>query len=156
MPVLRQTVLEEIEGDPPRVDIALLECLAEHAHEARKADTAQGIAEGQCVEVRTDGGFPPWFDGIALAEFDMVIVRPSHDPALLALRILHELAHLLLDRTRWAHSHGDVWVLTLALAAPGSVLRGARPTTALDLAALARVPAWVAAARLAMRETLAA
>ena len=85
-----------------------------------------------------------------------LIVRPSRDGATLALRILHELAHLVLQRLGWRHSHGDVWLLALAMAAPPSMLRAHRPHDALALAGIARLPAWAAAARLVMRESAAA
>jgi len=98
--------------------------------------------------VETDRGFPDGFDGIWDPVTRTVIVRPSRDAALLTLRILHELAHLLLHEQGWRHSHGDVWHLTLALAAPRSVLATARPHGPLGVAAAGRVPAWAGAWRL--------
>ena len=80
----------------------------------------------------------------------LVIVRPSRDGATLALRILHELAHLILQRLGWRHSHADVWILALAMAAPRSMMRKHRPSSALDLAGLSQLPAWAAAERLVM------
>jgi len=152
----RQTTLSEIEGDPPCCDLATLEGLAECVYAARRDDSAQGIAAGQGVEVDIDHGFPPGYDGIAVLDLLLLIVRPSRDGATLALRILHELAHVILQRLGWRHSHGDVWLLALAMAAPSSMIRAHRPHDALALAGLARLPAWAAAARLVMRESAAA
>ena len=76
-----------------------------------------------------DHGFPPGYDGIAVLDLLLVIVRPSRDGATLALRILHELAHVILQRLGWRHSHGDVWLLALAMAAPSSMIRAHRPMT---------------------------
>ena len=61
---------------------------------------------------------------------------------------LHVLAHLLLQEQGWRHSHGDVWHLTLALAAPRSVLAAVRCQGPLGVAAAGRVPAWAGAWRL--------
>lgn len=68
------------------------------------------------------------------------------------LRVLHELAHVVLQRLGWRHSHADVWILALAIAAPRSMLRAHRPTDGIALAALSRLPAWAAAYRLEMGE----
>lgn len=85
---------------------------------------------------------------IALARLSLVIVRPSRDPGVLKLRVLHEVAHILLTRLGWSHSHGDVWALTLALAAPRSSVGPG--IAGLDLAAGATIPAWAAWLRLEM------
>lgn len=85
----------------------------------------------------------------------LVIVRPSRDGATEALRILHELAHLMLQRLGWRHSHADVWILALAMAAPRSMMQAHRPTSALALAGLSRLPAWAAAERIEMHESAA-
>ena len=146
----RQTISEELEGDPPTLDRATLDGLAEHVYEARLSDDAAGIAGGQCVDVATDSRLPAGYDGIALLPLRKVIVRPSHDRYTLTLRILHELAHLLLQELRWRHSHGDVWLLALAIALPPSKMRAHRPANALDAAALGAVPAWAAAVRLSL------
>lgn len=150
----------EMEGDPPRIDRATLEGLAEAVYDARQADprrgidrdSARGIALGQGVEVDTSGRLPEGVDGLAILAWAVVIVRYSRDNATLALRILHELAHLVLEQLGWRHSHADVWYLALAMAAPRSLLARQPPANcnALDLAALARIPAWAAAARLDM------
>jgi hypothetical protein len=103
----------------------------------------------------TDGTFPAGCDGLAVLELLLVIVRPSRDGATEALRILHELAHLMLQRLGWRHSHADVWILALALAAPRSMMRDHHPTSALVLAGLSRLPAWAAAERIIMHEEAA-
>lgn len=170
MSAARQTTWEDVLASPPTIDQAVLEGIAQHAFDARDGneddpdpaqrfarDSARGIAKGQGFEVAIDGGLPDGFDGIALLKYLLVIVRPSRDGYTLTLRILHELAHLILERLGWRHTHGDVWYLALAMAAPGSMLRelpaGVDP---LDLAALAGVPAWAASMRLVMLGRVAA
>lgn len=104
-----------------------------------------------------DGTLPAGYDGLALLDLLLILVRPSRDGATVSIRILHELAHLILQRLGWRHSHGDVWYLALAMAAPSAMLRD--PYTcgsALRLAALAGVPAWAASMRLVMADRDAA
>jgi len=68
-----------------RIDRATIEGLAEHAYEERREDprgrfgrdSARAIALGQDVEVDTDAAFPAGFDGLAVLELMLVIVRPS-------------------------------------------------------------------------------
>lgn len=154
----------EMEGETCALDRATLEGLAECVHADRRGDpargierdSARGIALGQHVDVETDSRLPPGCDGIAIAPWSLVIVRPSRDGATVAIRILHELAHLVLQRLGWRHTHADVWYLALAMAAPSSTLRAhARDGGGfLDLAALARIPAWAAEARLSMTSVM--
>lgn len=72
------------------------------------------------------------------------------------LLILHELAHYLLMRSGARHLHGDVWALTLCLAAPRSVVRQAyaemriKRLTAGRLALLIPTPSWTAEARISL------
>lgn len=152
----RLRALRDERGCPPRCDLALLEALAEHVHEEKVDDTATGMAAGQGVEVVVEPGLPPGVDGLALKTLALLIVRPALDRALLALRILHELAHLILDRLGWAHTHGDVWFLALAIAVPRSMIRSQCPANALDLAAYAGTVGWVADMRLRITKTPAA
>lgn len=147
---IEETALGEIAGDPPHVDVLLLEMLAEHAEDERKGDGPEGLAAGQGVDVEFDAGFPDGHDGIALYEDRLIIVRPSKDRATQWLRILHELAHWMLMDRGWSHSHGDVWLLALALGAPRSLVRRERPVGAVSLAAASGLPAWAASARLEM------
>lgn len=49
---------------------------------------------------------------------DAVLVRWMPDRRDRGLRIFHALAHALLLRGGWEHSHGDVWMLTGDLAVP--------------------------------------
>lgn len=144
---LRGAVLAEIAGDPPRVDVALLEMLAEHAEDERDGDGPEGLARGQGVEVQTDTGFPDGQDGIALYDDGLIIVRPSKDRATEWLRILHELAHWMLTARGWTHSHGDVWILALALGAPLSLIRRARPDGEVALAGVSGLTLWAATVR---------
>ncbi|MBL8600326.1 MAG: hypothetical protein JNK72_00235 [Myxococcales bacterium] len=149
-------VAEELEGCPPRCDLALLEAVAEHVHEERIDDSAVGLAGGQGVEVAIEPGLPVEVDGLALKSMSLLLVRPAISRSLLSLRIVHELAHLLLDRLGWAHNHGDVWFLTLAIAVPRSMLRAQRASNVLDLAAFAGTEGWVAAMRMRMAQCSAA
>lgn len=116
---------EEIEADAERLwsqcsDVADVEELAR----------ARGVA------VVADRELPEGLDGVA---FDRVlIVRPSRLRHVWLLRVLHELAHHLLGRSR-AHTHADVWRLTLALAWPARRVRRGLP--ALD------IPGWALAIR---------
>lgn len=139
-----------MEGTPPTLDPALIEGLAEHVHEAREGDGPEGLAKGQGIDVETDNGLPDGIDGIALEEFSLVVVRPSRDRALLRLRILHELAHLVLQRLGMRHSHGDVWALAVAMGAPQSAYPKAMRRRALVLALATGLPAYAAALRIVM------
>ena len=131
--------LQGLIGDPPKVDVHVLEALAEHAHEARAGEGAEGLVEGQDAEVQFDDGLPDGHDGIALSD-GLLIVRPSRDRATERLRILHELAHWMLMQAGCVHSHSDVWLLTFALGAPKSLMRRERPNSAVGLAAASGIP----------------
>lgn len=97
---------------------------------------AEDLARVRCVEVRADRDLPSGVDGIALPH--ALVVRPSRSRALWVIRLLHELAHHLLGRSR-AHTHADVWRLTLALAWPiRRFRRGCQPL---------EVPLWAAELR---------
>jgi hypothetical protein len=104
---------EEIEADANRLwskvsDVADVEDLAR----ARK------------VKIEPDRALPDGIDGLALPH--ALVVRPSRQRALWVLRILHELAHHLLGRSR-AHTHADTWRLTLALAWPARRIKDGLP-----------------------------
>lgn len=75
----------------------------------------EDLARVRGVAIEMDRGLPAGIDGLALPH--ALVVRPSRQRALVVLRILHELAHHLLGRSR-AHTHADAWRLTLALAWP--------------------------------------
>lgn len=154
MSEVAQTLSEEMSGAPPTLDAALIEGLAEHVHVARDGDGPEGLARGQGIDVEVDHGLPPGIDGIAVDRLSLVIVRPSRDRALLMLRILHELAHLVLQRLGVRHSHGDVWALAVAMGAPQSVCRGPARRSALALALATGLPAYATALRLVMLECL--
>lgn len=57
------------------------------------------------------------------------------------LRVLHGLAHALLVRDRWDHSHADAWLLTCELAVPHDVCRVLIDD---EIVRLAHVPEWFA------------
>lgn len=76
--------------------------------------------------------------------------RPGADDV-----VAEVLAHLILQRLGWRHSHADVWILALAMAAPRSMLRAQRQIDGVGLAVLSRLPAWAAAERLDMHAAAA-
>lgn len=47
----------------------------------------------------------------------------------------------------WTHSHGDVWILALALGAPLSLIRRARPDGEVALAGVSGLTLWAATVR---------
>jgi hypothetical protein len=125
----------EIREDYPLADACVLESLAAATHDAAVPDaTAEELAHGAgfAVVLRED-----WPTDGALLRGTVIVVRRQRRRRM-AVAVLHELAHALLLRAGIAHSHGDVWCLTLALAAP----RGATRPLA--------VPAWVVRERLGM------
>lgn len=102
------------------------------------------IARARGVAIEDDRGLPAGVDGLALGH--ALIVRPSRSRSLWVLRVLHELAHHLLGRSR-AHTHADVWRLTLALAWPARRIRRGLPPLS--------IPAWALAIRVSIvAETL--
>ncbi|MDB4931583.1 MAG: hypothetical protein JWM10_4067 [Myxococcaceae bacterium] len=111
---------------PWLLDAALLEGVAHAAHE--RADLADPFAGGSglllaarlgyVVIARDDVGC-----GVSGLMPQMLLVRASADDPRWNLRVLHELAHGLLDDAHPHHGHADVWALTLALAIPGRAFR---------------------------------
>jgi len=89
---------------------------------------AEDLARARGVLVCADRDLPQGVDGLALPY--ALVVRPSRTRALWVIRLLHELAHHLLGLSR-AHTHADVWRLTLALAWP--VRRFRRGLPSLDI-----------------------
>lgn len=82
-----------------------------------------------------------------------ILVKRKLDARREALAIWHEIAHYLLRTS--LHTHGDVWALTLLLAAPPWVLDGLRGAERLDadqLAWDATIPRWAAVERLALAD----
>jgi len=135
-------MLEDLAGTPPRVDAALVEALADHAHAARLGGDAEGLAAGQGVTLAGVRDLPGGLDGISVDA--VVAVQLRRDPAAELLTALHEIAHAMLASLD--HSHADVWLLALALGAPARVARQSR--SALDLAARTGLPAVAAETRL--------
>ena len=139
-PTARKVVEAELRA-AWRCDPADIEGLAEDTHVRAFAEvyfpTPRVIAErlGYTITDEHRGGC-----GQASLFGDELFVRPSADRKRLGLRILHELAHDLMDRHYPRHSHADVWALTLALALPRS-LRRLHPLQV-------HVPRWAVALRL--------
>ena len=128
-------------GQPGALDPALIEGLAEHAHDVRDGEGAEGLAKGQGAEVdvrHLPEGILGFVDG------RRILVAPRKSRALMVLVILHELAHVMLREAGMRHEHSDVWRLALALAMPRRGLDRAPG----DVAARHAVPWWAAKLRL--------
>ncbi|MDB4927701.1 MAG: hypothetical protein JWM10_185 [Myxococcaceae bacterium] len=106
---------------PWLVDVGLLEGIANDVHErtdlldpfARGSGQILAAHLGYLVIPRDDVGC-----GVGGLLPRVLLVRSSADDLRWNLRVLHELAHALLDEECAQHSHADVWALTLALAIP--------------------------------------
>jgi hypothetical protein len=70
---------------------------------------------------------------------DTVLVEADLDKAEAALMAWHGIAHVLTKREGWEHTHADVWLLSLELAAP---LRAIREHGADPVLRYAHAPAW--------------
>lgn len=91
------------------------------------------------------------FCGGELAGRDAIFLSYSSDRHLRGLRIFHGVAHALLLREGWEHSHADVWLLT------GELVACAHVCTALELEELRRrahAPAWFVEAWVPMARQL--
>jgi hypothetical protein len=93
---------------PWLVDVGLLEGIANDVHE--RTDLLDPFARGSGQILAAHLGY--------LVMPRVLLVRSSADDLRWNLRVLHELAHALLDEECAQHSHADVWALTLALAIP--------------------------------------
>lgn len=131
------------------MDDALLEGLADHADALRTSDDLEGLAEGLELGVVYDR-LPSGVYG--LRAVGLVIVTCLRDPARRMIVGVHECAHDAMRSSRLSHCHADVWVLTLAMAAPRRMLEEHRASIGgpVDLAAVAGIPWWAAALRLEM------
>lgn len=106
---------------PWLVDVGLLEGIANDVHErtdlldpfARASGLMLAAHLGYLVIPRPDVGC-----GVSGLLPRVLLVRPSAEDGRWNLRVLHELAHALLDEECPQHSHADAWALTLALAIP--------------------------------------
>lgn len=142
--------LEEIAGGCPLLDAWHIEAMADQVDAARRDDTAEGLAAGYgCAIVRAD--MPSGLYGVRVP--GMIFVRRTAPPEIAVVATLHELGHEVVRRHRVAHTHADVWALTLAMGAPLRVLREVRGYGAARVAELGRrtgLPAWACVARLEM------
>lgn len=134
-----EALLALVVADEVRSGLALLSDEEIEADAARPWRDASDVSDAEDL-VRQSGvalaferELPPGIDGLALPH--VLIVRPSRNRQLVVLRILHELAHWLLGISR-AHTHADVWRLTLALAWPVPRIRRALPSLDIPVWAL--------------------
>ena len=143
--------IEEIREGYPLASVVDLESLARIAHarcapgtaDADPVTVARRVAGSNQVPVVEDRQLPG--ESPAALMDRVIYLRPHKDPRRLALLILHELAHALLERARIAHSHADVWYLTMALAIPREVLERMRRHEPVNVRAW---PVWVLGIRL--------
>jgi hypothetical protein len=138
---------EEIDGGCPLADFWDLECAANSLYDDAETGDAKGLAKAAGLELRAEPNMPDGVDAMLVR--NIILFRPRADGRRVLLAILHEIAHWLLRDTY--HSHSDVWALTLALAAPLSLLRRlkrAGQLTLKDLFWTVLAPAWSLAARL--------
>ena len=150
---LASQAIEEIEGGYPLASVVDLESIARVAYvrcphgtaDGEPVDVARAVAVLNRVPVIEDRQLPG--EAPAALMDGTIYVRPHKDPKRLALLILHELAHALLERARMMHSHADVWYLTMALAIPREVLDRMRLNKPVNVRAW---PVWVLGVRLAV------
>lgn len=106
---------------PWLIDPALLEGMATKAHEDTHLRDPFDQASGDVLAARLEYLVLPSHaaacgGGCLLAR--TLMVRPSSDEQRWNLRVLHELAHALLDAQGKDYAESDAWALTLALAVP--------------------------------------
>ncbi|MDO9019233.1 MAG: hypothetical protein Q8S73_02775 [Deltaproteobacteria bacterium] len=106
---------------PWLVDAGLLEGIANDVHERTNLPWPFAAGSGQILAAHLEYLVIPRQDvgcGVGGLLPRVLLVRSSADDLRWNLRVLHELAHALLDGECPQHSHADVWALTLALAIP--------------------------------------
>lgn len=111
---------------PWLVDAGHLEGLANQAHERAELTDPFARRSGLILAGHLQYLVIPRHDigcGASGLHRQMLLVRPCANDARFNLRVLHELAHALLDAHHAQHSHADVWALTLALAVPRCAFR---------------------------------
>lgn len=122
-----QFALQEIAGDPPMLDCQELEQLAQAAHDRAGEGNALHLAGSTGLTIRIDW-LPPGVEGVVV-DLDepgqrLAVIRRRRDWRRVNVAIYHETAHhILAGKT---HSHGDVWLLTLALLCPREMVRRLR------------------------------
>lgn len=147
---LEEAVRGDLEAHPPVMDAGVREGIALAAHDRAallaRFPSATLLAAGLQVVLLWHRAT---LGGQAFLGADVVSVRPRRkDPEEEALAIFHELAELLLDREGRHYSHGDVWLLALALAIP-------RDRVHLVLFYRQKIPPWAVAIRLETTRAIA-
>lgn len=113
----------------------------EHADVPRDLEA---LAEAVGVSVSYDPDLPPGVPGLRVP--GLVILCPHGDSARVMIVGTHETSHEIFRELKIAHTHGDVWALTMALAMPRRI--AARHRDPGSLAAACRVPWWAARFRM--------
>ena len=147
-------VRSELRGGHRVIELTVLVMLAITARAGATSQTPRAVAELHDLDVRYER-LPPEVPAMLIA--GIILVKRKLDARREALAIWHELAHHLLRTS--LHTHGDVWALTLLLAAPPWILQGLREAHRLDadqLAWDATIPRWAAVERLVLAEESAA
>lgn len=146
---------EEILGGVPIADAAHMESSADDLWREAGTNDLEQLAKAAGARLVLVRDLPDCAEGMTTGH--TIYVRRRRDERRTYTVGLHEIAHRIYDRARIAHSHADVWCLTLALGAPRSMLRalGHAPTLA-DLFAATLLPRWAVFARLEMPLALAA
>lgn len=137
-PFLRSFVRAELMG-PWAIDPCLLEGTAEDTH--RRAVLLYPFAGSELLAAGCGYAAIPMEGvgcGLAGAIEGALLIRQTADIQQWNLRVLHELAHMLLRAMYPQHTHADCWALTLMLACPRSAYRHIEhadhvPRWALDL-----------------------
>lgn len=129
---LETQAIAEILGDAPLLTHATIEAIASRLRAECPHGSAEAFASFLGLHVVV-ASLPAGLDAVLCD--NTILVRRSRNAARSALLVLHECAHHLLRDC--AHSHGDAWALTLALARPLRVPQ----------AATIAIPEWANSAR---------
>ena len=138
----------EIAADGLRIPWAVVEDVADRLYLAAPPLEPDDVAAALGVRLVAARFADVGLGGLA---FDgVVVVRQHVDARRTRLACWHELAHVFADRVCTRALHGDVWRLTLALAAPRAWLSTIGPVTREALELQRFMPPWAAAERVRM------
>jgi hypothetical protein len=140
--------LDELGAAGLRIPRVVVEDVVDRLYLAAPQFAPEDLAGALGVRLVVTREIPAGFDGLAFG--DVVSVRQHRDERRTHLATWHELAHVLADRVCPRALHGDVWRLTLALAAPRAWLATIGPVTRERLELQRFMPPWAAAERVRM------